>query len=79
MNFTLILCFSNSGSTINETSKILKKAKDEILSLRLEKGQKRRIKYCEKRLIPTYLAIHKILIKKHASMLILQQMGIPGT
>ena len=35
-----------------------------------------RRRYREKRLVPTYLVIHKILNKKHASMLIIQQMQI---
>ena len=49
-----------------EPCEIFRKAKEEDLSLRLEKGTKQK-KICEKCLMPTLSIL--ILSKKHASML----------
>ena len=40
------------------------------------KKEKNRKKYCDRHIIPACTVMHKILRKKHASMLIMQQLQI---
>ena len=62
------------GTTNGWNVEILRKAKEENLSLPLEKGKKNRRKYCKKRLMLTLII--PIWSKKHASMLIKKQIQI---
>ena len=66
----LITCFGTWKNTVIRHLNF-KKSKERNLNFTIT-----RRRYREKRLVPTYLVIHKILNKKHASMLIIQQTQI---